>query len=42
MSPCGLSCGSRSSVGEVDRGAIGVVFDPDDPNAFYVTEFFRR
>lgn len=26
---------------DVDRGAIGIAFDPADPNAFYITEFFR-
>jgi uncharacterized protein YkwD len=26
---------------DVDRGAIGVVADPRDPTAFYITEFFR-
>jgi uncharacterized protein YkwD len=27
---------------DVDRGAIGVVPDPDDRDAFYIAEFFRR
>ncbi len=27
---------------DVDRGAVGVVADPRDPSAFYVTEFFRK
>jgi uncharacterized protein YkwD len=38
------SLGHRANLlaGEVDRGAVGVAVDPGDPQAFYVTEFFRR
>jgi uncharacterized protein YkwD len=38
------SVGHRANLlaADVDRGAVGVAVDPDDPGAFYVTEFFRR